>query len=230
MYEINLPKGLVVSCQAYEGDPFFGSQYMAAMAKAAEAGGAIGIRANSPKDIEAIRQSTSLPIIGIYKINSPDSEVYITPDFEVAKSIAEAGADIIAIDATPRKRPQGIKLADLIDFIRNKLKKIVMGDISCLDDALIAASLKVDILSTTLAGYTSHGRPLTEGPDLELVKQLVNHLDIPVFAEGRFRNSQEAVKAIKIGAHAVVIGESITRPNKITERFCKAISLAISNE
>jgi len=154
-----LSRGLTVSCQAYEGDPLFGSQYMVAMAKAAEWGGAIGIRANSPQDIQAIRKVTNLPIIGLYKIASASSDVYITPDFEAAEAIAIAGSDIIAIDATPRPRPKNIQLSNLITFIKEKFGKPVMADISCLEDALLAEALKVDFISTTLSGYTAHGQP-----------------------------------------------------------------------
>lgn len=220
---MDLPQGLIVSCQAYEGDPMYGSHLMATMAIAAEMGGAVAIRANSPQDIQAIRKVTNLPIIGLHKVYSPDSEVYITPDFNSAESIAKAGCDFIAIDATNRPRPQNIQLSDLVSFIKNSLNKPIMGDISCKEDALTAEVLGVDLVSTTLSGYTSHGRPAMDGPDLDLVKDLVKDLKIPVVAEGRFRKPQQAAQAILLGAHAVVIGESITRPEKITERYVKAI-------
>lgn len=218
-----LSKGLIVSCQAYQGDPLFGTQYMAAMAKAAEWGGAVGIRANSPQDIRAIRQVTSLPIIGIYKISSASSEVYITPDINAADQISQAGCDIIAIDATPRPRPNGVQLSELISHIKEKLGKPVMADISCLDDAITAEALKADYISTTLSGYTAHGRPVINGPDLELVAQLVHTVKLPVIAEGRIHEPAQAAQAIKLGAHAVVVGEAITRPEKITQHFITAM-------
>lgn len=225
-----LSRGLIASCQAYEGDPLFGSQYMAAMAKAAEWGGAIGIRANSPQDIRAIRKVTCLPIIGLYKIASASSQVYITPDFKSAEAIDKAGSDIIAIDATPRPRPNGVQLLDLISFIKQKLGKPVMADISCLEDALLAESLHVDYISTTLSGYTPHGRPMIEGPDLELVAQIVQAVHLPVVAEGRIHEPAEAAQAITLGAHAVVIGEAISRPEKITQRFISAMAVAVAKE
>lgn len=225
-----LSRGLIASCQAYKGDPLFGSQYMVAMAKAAEWGGAIGIRANSPQDIQAIRKVTSLPIIGLYKIASDVSDVYITPDFAAAEAIDKAGCDIIAIDATPRPRPQDVQLSDLITFIKEKLGKPVMADISCLDDALLAESLNVDFISTTLSGYTVHGRPIIDGPDLELVGQLVQAIHLPVVAEGRIHEPAQAALAITLGAHAVVIGEAISRPEKITQRFLSAMAEAATKE
>lgn len=45
-----LEGGLVVSCQALEGEPLHGSSHMASMALAAKEGGAAGIRANGPDE------------------------------------------------------------------------------------------------------------------------------------------------------------------------------------
>jgi N-acylglucosamine-6-phosphate 2-epimerase len=218
------PRGLIVSSQAYEGDPMFGPNIVASMARAAEKGGAVAIRANSPEDIQAIREVTSIPIIGIYKVYSPGSDVYITPDYESAEKISVAGCDIVAIDATKRKRPKEIKLIDLVNFIKNDLKKAIMADISCVEEALYAESLGADIISSTLSGYTSTGRPSMNGPDLELITDLVKRIKAPIVAEGRFHTPDQAVQAILLGAHAVAIGESITRPEKITERFVEAIN------
>jgi len=225
-----LPKGLIVSCQAYEGDPMFGSHIMAKMAKAAEVGGAVAIRANSPQDVRAIRQITKLPIIGLYKVYSSASDVYITPDFDSAESIALAGSDIIAIDSTNRVRPKNIKLSDLFKFIQDSLHKSIMADISCVEDALIAESLGADIVSTTLSGYTSLRRSALEGPDLDLVEELVKTVQIPVVAEGRYHEPGQVARAIILGAHAVVVGESITRPEKITERYVKTINSLLNDE
>ena len=218
------PKGLIVSCQAYEGDPLFGAHIMAALARAAEEGGAVGIRANSPLDIAAIRQVTRLPIVGLYKVHSTISDVYITPDIASATAIAQAGCDMIAIDATPRPRQNGTTLEQLIRFIQNDLGKPVMADVSCLEDALLAQSLGVDVLSTTMAGYTAHGRPKTAGPDLEFLADLVKQVSVPVTAEGRFYEPQQAAHAMQLGAHAVIIGSAITRPEDITRRFVNQIS------
>ena len=146
MIKINeqLTRGLIVSCQAYEGDPLYGSSFMAAMAKAAEISGAVGIRANSPEDIHAIRTVTHLPIIGLYKVFSPDSEVYITPDFEAADQISQADCDIITVDATHRPRKNGLCLTDLINFIHQGLYKPVMADTSCLEGVAKIGSLFLD--------------------------------------------------------------------------------------
>src|SRR5512138_808681 len=100
--------GLIVSCQALEDEPLHGAPIMAAMARAALEGGASGIRANGPADIAAIRAAVDLPLIGLYKADITGSPVYITPTLEHAGAAAEAGADIIALDATLRPHPRGM--------------------------------------------------------------------------------------------------------------------------
>jgi N-acylglucosamine-6-phosphate 2-epimerase len=224
-----LPRGLIVSCQAYEGDPLFGPSIMAAMARAAQQGGAVAIRANGPDDIAAIHAAVSLPIVGLWKIGPTGlHDVYITPDAESAAAIAAAGADMLAIDATPRPRRSGIELPALIAFIHDQLHKPVMADISCLEDALRAVDAGADVVSTTLAGYTAHGRPRTDEPDLALLTDVIQHLPgVPVIAEGRFTTPEQAAAAFDQGAHAVVVGAAITRPEQITARFTRAIDARI---
>ncbi|MCS6848853.1 MAG: N-acetylmannosamine-6-phosphate 2-epimerase, partial [Anaerolineae bacterium] len=218
-----IPRGLIVSCQAAEGEPLFGAPIMAAMARAAEIGGAVAIRANGPEDIAAIRQAVRLPVIGLWKLRSPDSAVYITPHRAAAEAIARAGCDVIAVDATPRPRPGGATLDDLIPFIRNVLGKPVMADCACLEDALLAEALGADYIGTTLAGYTwPHGRPMTDGPDLAFVAELAGRLTKPIIAEGRFYLPEQVAHALALGAHAVCIGGAITRPQDITRRFVVA--------
>ncbi|MFN4293031.1 MAG: N-acetylmannosamine-6-phosphate 2-epimerase [Thermoflexales bacterium] len=215
-----IPRGLIVSCQASEGEPLFGAPMMAAMARAAEVGGAVAVRANGPEDIAAIRRAVRLPIIGLWKLRAPNSPVYITPHRAAAESIARAGCDVIAVDATPRPRPEGATLDDLIPFIRNVLGKPVMADCSCLADALLAESLGADYIGTTLAGYARpHGRPMTDGPDLDFVAELAGRATKPIIAEGRFYLPDQVARAMTLGAHAVCIGSAITRPQDITRRF-----------
>ena len=221
-----LPKGLIVSCQAYEGDPMFGARMMAAMAAAAEEGGAVGIRANSPADIAAIRAVTALPIVGLYKLYAPTSEVYITPSCESAAAIAKAGSDMIALDATPRPRHNSETVGQLIQFVHDELGKPVMADVSCVEDALLAESLGADVISTTLAGYTQHGRPKMAGPDLDFLTEVVRRVRLPVIAEGRYHEPNQAARAMQFGAHAVIVGSAITRPEDITRRFAAAMRLS----
>jgi N-acylglucosamine-6-phosphate 2-epimerase len=217
----NLKNGLIVSCQAPEGTPLRGAAFMAAMAKAAEVGGAVGIRANGPGDIRAIKAAVPLPIIGIYKIRLPDFEPYITPTFEAAQEIAEAGADIIAVDATLRPHPGDISATELIGRIK-ELGLPVMADISTLDEGISAAEAGADIVATTMSGYTPYSAQSDE-PDFDLITELAAAVWVPIIAEGRLSTPEQARTALDLGAHAVVIGTAITRPDKITERFATAL-------
>ncbi len=213
--------GLIVSCQSEEGNPFHGPEYMARFALSAELGGAVGIRAKEP-DIRAIRQMCSLPVLGIDKVYSEGFEVYITPRFEDARRIAAAGADLIALDATPRPRPGGETVEDIIRRIKEELKVPVMADISTVEEALAAERMGADIVATTLSGYTSYS-PRGEGPDWPLLEAVIGAVKAPVIAEGGITTPAEARRAIDMGAWAVVIGSAITRPIDITKRFVKAL-------
>ncbi|SCY68051.1 N-acetylmannosamine-6-phosphate 2-epimerase [Microvirga guangxiensis] len=218
-----IPKGaLVVSCQARADNPLHGPVYMSAMAQAAEAGGAKGIRANGVEDIAAIRAVTALPIIGISKVWDDRFPVYITPGFEDAARIAKAGADIIGIDATARPR-DGEPVERLIARIRSELGKEVFADISTLDEGRAAHAYGATYVATTLSGYTEETASRRgEGPDLELLEALVAALPIPVVAEGRFDTPDLVAEAFKRGAHAVVVGTAITNPREITKKFVRA--------
>jgi N-acylglucosamine-6-phosphate 2-epimerase len=215
--------GLIVSCQALANEPLFGSSHMAAMAKAASMGGAVGIRANSPEDIAAIRQTVSLPIIGLYKKDFSDSEVYITPTLETALSVSNAGADIIALDATLRPHPANKTAAALILEIQKNIQKPILADIDNLESALAAEKAGVEAVSTTLSGYTKNS-PQNTGPDFTLIETLAKILTIPVIAEGRFWTVDEVNRAFDLGAYAVIIGAAITRPMLITQRFVQGIT------
>lgn len=209
--------GLIVSCQAAGENPLTGAHFMSAMAEAAVMGGAVGIRANGPDCVGAIRERVTGPIIGLYKQEHPGSDVYITPTWDSAREIIGAGADIVAIDATPRPRPDGEDLADLIRKI-HAAGKLVMADISTFDEGVQAARLGADLVGTTLSGYTPYS-PQHSGPDFTLIEQLAKQPGVNVIAEGRFFAPEEVNKAIELGAHAVVVGTAITNPWKTTERF-----------
>ena len=214
---------LIVSCQAQPNEPLFGSAIMAKMAIAAQQGGACAIRANTPQDIAAIREAVDLPIIGLYKVDLPGYDVYITPRVEDAVAVADSGADIIAIDATNRLHPFG-DLADYIASIKCETGLPVMADISTFDEAQAAKRFGADFVSTTMSGYTPYS-PALSGPDLELVTRLARILapDFPLIAEGRYHTPEMAAAALEAGALAVVVGGAITRPQQITARFKNAL-------
>lgn len=212
---------LIVSCQAQPNEPLFGSGIMARMAVAAAEGGAAAIRAESPADIAAIRAAVSLPIIGLWKVNVPQYDVYITPRVSDAVAVSEAGADIIAIDATLRPHPEG-DVGEFIQRVMDATGKPVLADIANDVDAIAAAKAGAPVVSTTMSGYTPYS-PAGEQPDLDLVARLVAVLSIPVIAEGRIATPEQAVAALDAGATAVVVGGAITRPQQITSRFVRSI-------
>jgi N-acylglucosamine-6-phosphate 2-epimerase len=211
--------GLVVSCQAWPESPLCGPAYMAAMARAAAKGGAAGLRLNGVEDIRLTRQQLSLPIIGIQKYYPEEAEIWITPCYVNAVELAGAGADIIAIDGMHRKRLDGLVLGEMVERVHQDLHRCVMVDISTYDEAVSAQDLGADLVATTFSMFGQD----RETPDYDLLFRLTQELTTPVVAEGLYWTPEQVCKAFELGAHAVVVGTAITRPDEITERFVKAI-------
>ena len=204
-----LAKGLIVSCQAPTNSPLNHPEGIAAMAQASINQGAVGVRIDNPSNIWAVRQRITQPIIGLWKQQIPGFEVYITPRCSDAEAIAQVEADIIAIDATLRKRPEGETLTTLINFIHNELGKQVMADVDTIEVAKVAAVAGADFIATTLYGYTQETK--TESPPgFELLKQIVENLAAPAICEGGIASPAMAKKALNLGAYAVVVGTDIT--------------------
>ena len=221
----DMKNGLIVSCQALPAEPLFGADIMARLALAAKYGGAVGLRANTPDDIKAIKAAVpNLPLIGLWKVVVEGfDDVYITPRLSDAVAVADAGADIIALDATLRPHPENRSAADLIRAVKRGTGKLVMADVSNEAEAIAAADAGADIISTTLSGYTPDS-PHQDGPDLELVRRLTAlRLPVPHIAEGRIATPEDARAALDAGAWAVVVGGAITRPQQITQRFVRAL-------
>lgn len=217
-----LAGGLIVSCQALEDEPLHSSYIMSRMAVAAKMGGACGIRANSPKDIRAIKKAVDLPVIGLVKKKYEGFAPYITPTLKEVEAVVKAGAEIVAVDATFSLKPGKKTTAEFIKSIKERFDIIVMGDISTYEEGMEAEAAGVDIVSTTLSGYTENS-PKSEEPDFELVSKLHRDLKIPVIAEGRIWHHDQARKALDSGAFAVVVGSAITRPQLIAQRFADAL-------
>ncbi|HNV05444.1 MAG TPA: putative N-acetylmannosamine-6-phosphate 2-epimerase [Petrotogaceae bacterium] len=219
---LDFKHGLIVSCQAEETEPLYGSEIMQKMAVAAIQGGAKGIRANTPQDIKAIRQITDLPIIGIFKDRRPDYEAYITITCEEIDEVINAGADIVAIDSIYRSRPE--PLEKLYRHCREKYPHIkILADISSVEDVKKILTLKPDYISTTLSGYTAQTCDRSK-PDIHLIREITELTDIPVIAEGNYFYPEQVRMAILNGAYAVVVGGAISRPQQTTARFVKHIS------
>lgn len=212
--------GLVVSCQARPGNPLHGPEHMTAMALAAAESGAVGIRAEGPPDVRAIRSALDLPLIGLWKIG--DEGVYITPTAEHARAVALAGADVVAADGTGRPRPDGASFAATVGAV-HELGRLVMADCATVGDGLAAEQAGADLLGTTLSGYTAETAGRTYGPDLRLVEELAARASVPVLAEGRIHTPRQARQAYEAGAFAVVVGTAITAPQWIAAGFVEAL-------
>lgn len=214
---------LIVSCQAYPGEPLRHPETMAQMALAAERGGAAAIRCQGLADISAIKGQVKVPVIGLWK--EGDDGVYITPTLRHARACIMAGSDIVAIDATRRPRPDGLTYEETVAALHED-GALVMADCGSIEDARMAAAAGTDILSTTLSGYTGE-REKTDGPDFELLKQMIEEFpDHPVICEGRVHTPDQAGAVIAAGAHAVVVGTAITHPTTITTWFREAVQRA----
>jgi N-acylglucosamine-6-phosphate 2-epimerase len=213
--------GLVVSVQAAPGTPLASPDTMSAIARAAELGGAAGIRAEGVADIRAIKNAVGVPVIGLIKRDVPGSPVRITGSLEDARAVAAAGADVVAVDATPRARPDGMATQDFLAALAAELEAPLLGDVDSFESAVAARAAGADAVATTLSGYAGDGRA-PEEPDLELVERLAGELDCPVLAEGRYSTPGDVAAAFDAGAFAVVVGTAITDPIALTRRLAAA--------
>ena len=204
-----LNRGLIVSCQAPADSPLHDPQVIAAMAQAAINQGAAGVRIDTPAHVKAVRQrlGAGIPIIGLWKQQVPGYDVYITPLFEHAAAIADAGADIIAIDATLRNRPEAV--VELIYRIQKELNVPVMADVDAIEAAMAAADAGAEIVGTTLYGYTGITQNQTP-PGFNLLAEIVEKVRVPAICEGGIASPAMAKQALDLGAYAVVVGTAIT--------------------
>ena len=211
---------LIVSAQAYPGEPMRDPRTMAQVAASAVRGGAAAVRIQGISDIQATRSAVETPIIGLWKDGS--SDVVITPTYQHAHAVALAGAHVVALDGTRRARPDGLTLAQTIARLHAETNSLVMADCGSLEDARGAAEAGADLIGTTLAGYSGE-RPKTTGPDLELLAEIREaELGPMLVAEGRIHSPADAAATLTAGAEAVVVGTAITHPTTITSWFVDA--------
>ena len=216
-----LKGGLIVSCQIQPDDPVFSMDFLLKMVKAAEWGGAVGIRCNSPSQIAAIRQATTLPIIGLWKIWHEDTDVFITPTLEAVKAVLDAGADIVAFDCTDQTTHEGRPAWELLPIVKRELPDaLIFADVSTYEEAAHAVELGADIVGPTLYGYTADTKDISE-PDFRTFGRMCRDFKdkAAVIMEGHIYTPEDAMKVMYLGAHSVVVGSAITRPHLITKRF-----------
>ncbi len=217
----SLRSQLIVSCQAYPGEPMRDPRTTAQLAASAVIGGAAAVRVQGLADIQHTRAAVEVPVIGLWK--DGHDGVFITPTLRHALAVANAGAHVVAIDGTRRPRPDGLSLAATVAGIRARSQALVMADCASFDDAAAAVDAGADLIGTTLAGYAGE-RPKTHGPDLELLEQIAAAgLGKPLIAEGRIHTPEQARQALDAGAFAVVVGTAITHPATISGWFAAAL-------
>lgn len=212
---------LIVSCQAWPGDPLDDTDAIRRMALAALRGGAAGLRINSPEHIATIRKETAVPIIGLQK-HFQDGVYRITPDFASARLLAEAGASMIALDCTPRNWTAGEAWQQMIRQIHAQLHLPVMADVATLEEAIAAERVGADFVGPTLHGYTDSTRG-ADSFNFDLLAQMARQVSVPIIAEGHIATPADARKALDNGAWCVVVGSAITRPREITAGFVRAL-------
>lgn len=223
--------GLIVSCQVQHDDPVYSMDFVVKMAKAAQWGGAVGIRTNSPDQISEIRKNVELPIIGLYKIWHDDTDVFITPTLEAAKQVWEAGAEIIALDCTAQVNHEGRPAYELLPIVKKEIPEaVIFADVSNYEEAKRAVELGADIVGPTLYGYTAQTKDI-EQPDLREFARMCRDFgdEVCMIMEGHVYTPEDAMKCIYLGAHSVVVGSAITRPHLITKRFVDLLSGYQSN-
>lgn len=212
--------GLIASCQPVDNGPMDSPEIVAAMAQASVIGGAAGLRIEGIENLKAVRKVVNVPIIGIVKRDLKDSPVRITPFLKDVEDLAAAGADIIAFDGTNRVRPTTIE--ETVKRIK-ELGCLAMADCSNFEEGMYCQKLGVEIIGSTMSGYTG-GEVPTE-PDYQLVKDL-KAAGCRVMAEGRYNTPELAKVAIEIGAYSVTVGSALTRLEHIVSWFVDSVKKA----
>ncbi|MDO4520949.1 MAG: putative N-acetylmannosamine-6-phosphate 2-epimerase [Erysipelotrichaceae bacterium] len=227
-----LHNGLIVSCQAVPGEPHYMPGITTMFAECAAWAGAAGLRVNSPEDIKAIKEKVNLPVIGIWKIGRNINDVYLTPNLEAAKAVYEAGAEIIAVQATDHYREDGKKAYETIREIKENIPEaLIFADVATAEDARIAAEYGADFVAPTLSGYTKAGyfnkTEIKDAPDYILLRDIVDAVkgtDARVIMEGKVATPEIAIQCLYMGAWSVVVGNAITRPHITAKRFVRALN------
>lgn len=217
--------GLIISCQADPGSPFRDPVIIAAFARAAEIGGAQAVRVQGLDDVRAVTAAVNLPVIGLTKRRLHGSPVYITPSPAEVQALASLGCRIVAFDATLRERPYPV--STLVEAA-HEVDALAMADCATIEDARAALNAGVDLISTTLSGYTEDS-PGQIAPDWTFIEAAAR-LAVPCIAEGRISSPQEAERALELGAFAVVVGTAITRPDVVVSWYAQALRGATARQ
>lgn len=219
----SLKGGLIVSCQPHPDSPLNHPFVIGALAASAQWNGAVAVRIDGPRNIKTVKKHVDIPVIGLHKVGPSKSPVYITPTYAAARSVAASGADIVALDATHRPRPNGERLPDLITAMKQEFGVPVLADVSNYEEGMCAAEYGADLLATTLCGYTEATRQVSL-PAFDLVRRLAAASCLPVVCEGGVATPDQAVEALRAGAFAVVVGRAITGIDESVRRFVASLN------
>lgn len=221
----NLKGQLIVSCQALPHEPLHSPYIMSRMAVAAKEGGAVGIRANSVVDIQAIKEVCDLPVIAIIKRDYDGVDAFITATMTEVDELMAVNPEIIALDATFSSRPNGETIDEFYAKIREKYpNQKLMADCSTVEEMVHASKLGFDYVAPTLVGYTKQSKHLSiAANDFEIIRETLAQIDTPMIAEGNIDTPEKVVRVLQLGVHSVVVGSIITRPQVITKKFVDAI-------
>ncbi len=223
--------GVIVSCQLDANEPLHSPQHCALFAQAAEAGGAVAVRAEGVPSIQEIRATTRLPLIGCTRDSYSDGWMLVTPDMAAVDRLERVGSDVIALDGTSRVRPNGLDGPGFIAEVRKRYPdQLILADISTYEEGLRAADAGANALSTVLCGRTkeTYEQSLVASPNLDLIYSLASALTVPVLAEGFIWTTTEAAEAVDAGAYGVIVGGAITRPRVITQLFVSAVESRVT--
>jgi N-acylglucosamine-6-phosphate 2-epimerase len=226
LFEDLVPRGVIVSCQLDDSEPLHSPQHCALFAQAAEAGGAVAIRGEGITNLQEIRATTRLPMIGCIRGKFDDGWLLVTPEMQDVDRLARMGMEIVALDATLRVRPNGLDgNRFLADACKRHPSLPILADISTFEEGVRAADVGASAISTVLYGRTRETaeQTLSISPNLDLIYRLATTVSIPVLAEGFIWNTVDASHAMESGAYGVIVGGAITRPRVITQLFVDAV-------
>jgi N-acylglucosamine-6-phosphate 2-epimerase len=204
-----------------DGTPIDTPEFIAAQAKTVLQAGAIGIRAQGVANVKAVAEAVSVPIIGLIKRYSESTLIHITPEIEDVLELEQAGADIVAIDATGRLRENGVSFPAFMEELRRRTDVAILADVDTVEAAIQAEALGCDAIATTLSGYTE--APAPKLPNIKLISDITQRVKIPVIAEGGFSKPEHVMQAFQAGAWSVCIGTAITNPYLLTKSFVQVI-------
>jgi N-acylglucosamine-6-phosphate 2-epimerase len=216
--------GLIVSCPSASSAAYETPDVLKSFVHAAVDGGAAGLRLEGPEMISEASRQFKVPIIGYMRTQFEDGSDLITAELSDMEILFRSGADIVAVDATRRKRQSGKDGFEFIEEARKSFPGLICADVSSFTEGVRAAELGADMIATTLSGCTSYtSRQDFSCPDFELLAELHTSLTIPIIAEGRIWSTEQAAHAIGLGAWSVVVGTAITKPKILTEMFVNAV-------